>query len=463
MSVASETVKPPGDPKGRWIADWDPEDRGFWRERGSRIAHRNLWSSIFAEHVGFSVWSLWSVLVLFMTPETGFSFSAEQKFLLISVVSFVGAVLRVPYTLAVPRFGGRNWTLISVGVLLVPTALAVVLVQRPDTPFWVFLVLAATAGLGGGNFSSSMANINFYFPERKKGWALGLNAGGGNIGVATVQLVGLAVIAAFTVDAGHLVPLFYVPFLLLALWVAWRHMDNLSGARADVGAQIAATRDRDFWIMALLYVGTFGSFIGFGFAFGLLLQNQFDRTPLEAAAVTFIGPALGSLIRPVGGWLADRFGGARVTLWNFVAMAAGTGLVVHAVAQGSLTLFVLSFGALFVLTGLGNGSTYKMIPTIYAAKAEDLISRGTPRDQAVADTKRIASSMLGLIGAVGAFGGVAINLVFREAFRSTGSATPAFAAFLCFYVVCVAVTYFVYLRTPTATRPVDKAAEPATP
>ncbi|MEY9212111.1 NarK/NasA family nitrate transporter [Thermobifida halotolerans] len=456
--MATETATSPQEQKGRWITHWDPEDATFWRERGSRIANRNLWASIFAEHLGFSVWSLWSVLVLFMTPETGFAFTPEQKFLLISVVSLVGAVLRVPYTLAVPKFGGRNWTLVSVGILLVPTVLATVLIQRPDTPFWVFVVLAATAGLGGGNFSSSMANINFYFPESRKGWALGLNAGGGNIGVATVQLVGLAVIALFTAQAGHFVPLFYIPFLLLALWVAWRHMNNLATARTDTKAQIAATRERDFWIMSVLYIGTFGSFIGFGFAFGLLLQNQFDRTPLEAAMVTFMGPLLGSLIRPVGGWLADRLGGARVTAWNFLAMAAGTGLVVVATVQGSLPLFVLSFGAVFVLTGVGNGSTYKMIPAIYAAKAENLVSRGTPREEAVAHTKRIASSMLGLIGAVGALGGVAINLVFREAFAATGSATPAFVAFLAFYLACVAITWSVYMRPPAAAPTAEPAA-----
>ncbi|MBB6171775.1 NNP family nitrate/nitrite transporter-like MFS transporter [Nocardiopsis mwathae] len=438
---------------GRWIAHWDPEDTTFWERGGRRIARRNLWASIFAEHIGFSVWSLWSVLVLFMTPETGFAFTPEQKFLLVSVVALVGAVLRVPYTLAVPIFGGRNWTLVSVVALLVPTALAIVLIQRPETPFWVFLALAATAGLGGGNFSSSMANINAFFPEREKGWALGLNAGGGNIGVATVQLVGLGVIALFTVNSGAFVPLFYVPFLLLATWVAWRHMDNLSGARADAAAQIAATKDRHFWIMSFLYIATFGSFIGFGFAFGLLLQSQFDRTPLEAASVTFMGPALGSLIRPVGGWLADRYGGARVTLWNYIAMVAGTGVVVMAVTADSLPLFIAAFGVLFVLTGLGNGSTYKMIPGIYAAKAEDMIAAGTPREEALAHTKRIASSMLGLIGAMGALGGVGINLVFRESFAATGTATPAFISFLAYYVVCIAVTYVVYLRTPAGTRP----------
>ncbi|MFY7068185.1 MFS transporter [Nocardiopsis changdeensis] len=436
-----------------WISHWDPEDTAFWNDGGRRTARRNLWASIFSEHIGFSVWSLWSVLVLFMTPQTGFDWSPEQKFLLVSVVSLVGAVLRVPYTLAVPFFGGRNWTIISAAALLLPTLLAVYLIGSPDTPYWVFVVLAATAGLGGGNFSSSMANINFFFPEREKGVALGLNAGGGNIGVATVQLVGLGVIALFTLDGARLVPLFYVPFLLLAIWVAFRHMNNLTGARTDVAAQLAATRDRHFWIMSFLYVGTFGSFIGFGFAFGLLLQNQFGLEPLQAASITFLGPAIGSLVRPVGGRLADRLGGARVTLWNFLAMVAGTAVVVFAINADSLPLFVGAFGVVFVLTGLGNGSTYKMIPSIYAARAQDAVSRGEDPLEAHSYNKRIASSMLGLIGAMGALGGVAINLVFRESFRMTESAAPGFLAFLGFYLVCAAVTWAVYLRRPRAAAP----------
>ncbi|MFW5417990.1 NarK/NasA family nitrate transporter [Nocardiopsis sp. CNT-189] len=443
---------------GRWIARWDPEDRDFWEASGRRIARRNLWVSVFAEHLGFSVWSIWSVLTLFMVPEAGFDYTPAQKFLLVSVVTLVGAVLRVPYTLAVPAFGGRNWTTLSVAALLVPTATAVLLVQRPDTPFWLFLLLAATAGLGGGNFSSSMANINSFYPEREKGLALGLNAGGGNIGVPVVQLAGLAVIAAAGPGGGALLAAAYIPLLALAAWLSWTRMDNLAAVRADTGAQTATAGDRDFWIMSLLYIGTFGSFIGFSFAFGLLLQNQFGRTPLEAAAVTFLGPLIGSLIRPVGGRLADRFGGARVTLANFLAMAAGTALIVAASLTGSLALFTAAFIALFVLTGIGNGSTYKMIPSIYAARAADLAASGTPRAEAEARFRRISGAALGLVGAIGALGGVAINLVFRQSFEATGGATPAYTAFLGFYLLCAAVTWAVYLRRPRTASAAPTAA-----
>ncbi|WP_431872264.1 MFS transporter [Nocardiopsis eucommiae] len=438
-----------------WISRWDPEDEAFWNDGGRRVARRNLWASIASEHIGFSVWSIWSVLVLFMTPEHGFSTTPEQKFLLLSVVTLVGAVLRVPYTLAVPIFGGRNWTVVATLALIVPTVAAFFLVRDPDTPFWLLLVLAATAGVGGGNFSSSMANINSYFPEREKGWALGLNAGGGNIGVATVQLVGLAVIALFTTSSGYLVPLFYAPLILLSAWWAYRSMNNLVHVRADAAAQLSATRDRHFWIMSLLYVGTFGSFIGTGFAFGLLLQAQFGLEPVQAAGIAVLGPVLGSLIRPVGGRLADSLGGARVTLWVFTAMAVCSAVLVLAVQASQLGLFIGAFAVMFVLTGLGNGSTYKMIPSIYAARAEDAIAAGEPREQALARTKRVASSMLGLIGAVGALGGVGINVGFRESFAATGSTAPAFVAFGAFYLLCAGVTWAVYLRRPARSASAD--------
>ncbi|MBR8744578.1 MFS transporter [Nocardiopsis sp. MG754419] len=445
-----------------WISRWDPEDHTFWEGTGRSVARRNLWASIASEHIGFSIWSIWSVLVLFMIPEHGFSTTPEQKFLLLSAVTLVGAVLRVPYTLAVPLFGGRNWTIISTALLLIPTAAAFFLIQNPDTPFWLMLLLAATAGLGGGNFSSSMANINSYFPEREKGWALGLNAGGGNIGVATVQLVGLAVIAVFTTSAGALVPLFYAPLILLASVWALRSMNNLVDVRSDIRGQLSATGDRHFWIMSVLYIGTFGSFIGTGFAFGLLLQSQFGLAPVQSAGIAVLGPVIGSLIRPVGGRMADALGGARVTLWVFTAMALCAGVLLFAVQAAQLGLFIGAFAVMFTLTGLGNGSTYKMIPSIYAAKAEDAIAAGEPREQVMDRTKRTASSMLGLIGAVGALGGVGINVTFRESFAATGSTAPAFAAFGLFYLMCAAITYLVYLRRPTTSATDPRSTEAAT-
>ncbi|MET7605521.1 nitrate/nitrite transporter [Streptomyces avermitilis] len=426
--------------KGRWIEEWDPEDEAFWEEKGEKVARRNLLFSVLSEHIGFSIWTLWSVMVLFMGPEYGLT--PADKFFIVSMATLVGAIVRVPYTFAVALFGGRNWTIVSASLLLIPT-LAAFVVMEPGTSFTTFLVCAMLAGIGGGNFASSMTNINAFFPLRKKGWALGLNAGGGNIGVPVVQLVGLAVIGA---SGGPRVLLgIYIPFIVLAAVLAAVKMDNIASLRNDTGAAREAAKDAHTWIMSFLYVGTFGSFIGYSFAFGLVLQTQFGRTPLQSAYVTFIGPLLGSLIRPVGGWLADRYGGAKITLWNFVGMAAATGVIVIASMQKSLPLFTTAFIALFVLSGLGNGATYKMIPGIFHAKA---VAKGLEGEAAAAYGRRLSGAAMGLIGAVGALGGLGINLAFRQSFLSVGSGTGAFVSFLAFYAVCFAVTWAVYLRRP---------------
>ncbi|MFF4322030.1 nitrate/nitrite transporter [Streptomyces sp. NPDC001568] len=427
---------------GRWIERWDPEDETFWKETGERTARRNLLYSVLSEHIGFSIWSMWSVMVLFMGPHYGID--PAGKFFLIATATLVGALVRVPYTFAVARFGGRNWTVVSALLLLAPTVAALV-VMEPGTSYTTFVVVAALTGVGGGNFASSMTNINAFFPLRKKGWALGLNAGGGNIGVPVVQLAALLVIATAGADRPRLLLAAYLPLIVAAAVLALVRMDNLAPVRNDTGAVREAVRDAHTWIMAFLYVGTFGSFIGYSFAFGLVLQTQFGRTPLQAASLTFIGPLLGSLVRPVGGALADRFGGARITLAGFVAMAAATAVVLLASVRESLPVFLIGFVALFALSGVGNGSTYKMIPGIFQAKA---LARGMSGEDAAAYGRRLSGAAMGLIGAVGALGGLAINLVFREAFASSGSGSAAFVTFLGFYAACCAVTWAVYLRRP---------------
>ncbi|MGY5058081.1 nitrate/nitrite transporter [Streptomyces sp. 900105755] len=426
--------------RSRWIQEWDPEDETFWKNTGEKVARRNLYFSVLSEHIGFSIWTLWSVLVLFMGPEYGLT--PADKFLLTSMVTLVGAVVRVPYTFAVAIFGGRNWTIISAGLLLVPTAAAFA-VMKPGTSFDTFLWIGLLAGIGGGNFASSMTNINAFFPLRKKGWALGLNAGGGNVGVAAIQLVALAVIGA---NGGPRVLLgIYIPLIVVAAVCAALFMDNIENVKNDTGAAVDAAKDPHTWIMSFLYIGTFGSFIGYSFAFGQVLTNQFGRTPLQATYLTFMGPLLGSLIRPVGGWLADKYGGSKITLYNYVGMAAATAVLVAAGMQKSLPLFVVAFVVLFALAGLGNGSTFKMIPGIFHTKA---LAEGLEGEEAVTYGRRLSGASMGLIGAVGALGGVGINLAFRQSFLSYGSGTGAFVAFLVFYGLCFAVTWAVYLRRP---------------
>ncbi len=437
--TAVEQRPPSTGPQSRWITDWRPDDPLFWEGTGARVARRNLLYSVFSEHVGFSVWSLWSVLVLFLGPE--YHVDPAGKFVLTTVPTAFGAVLRLPYTFAVARFGGRNWTVVSAAVLLVPAVLAAILV-RPGVSYGTLLAIAAVAGVGGGNFASSMANINAFYPQRLKGRALGINAGGGNLGVAAVQLVGLAVLA--TAGNGHprLVAGVYIPLIVLAALCAALRMDNLTGVRDDRRAIRDVACDAHTWIVSLLYVGTFGSFIGFGFAFGQVLQVQFAEhfdTPVKAAYLTFLGPLLGSLVRPFGGWAADRLGGARITFWNFVAMALSAAVVLAASTQRSLPLFIAGFVLLFVFSGIGNGSTYKMIPAIFRAR--------TPDEE---EARRLSGALIGLAGAVGAFGGVLVNLAFRQSFLAYGSGNGAYAAFIALYTLCLIVTWTVYLRPSSA-------------
>ncbi|MET9323144.1 nitrate/nitrite transporter [Streptomyces sp. NPDC003038] len=437
--------------KGRWIEDWDAEDEQYWERGGKRIARRNLFLSVASEHIGFSVWSMWSVLVLFMTPEIGLGFAPDEKFLLVVTPTLVGALLRPPYSWAVTRFGGRNWTVFASSILLIPAVATVYFIQQPGTPLWVFLLISALGGVGGGNFASSMTNITSFFPHRHQGWALGLNAGGGNLGVAAVQLLGLLVISTVGDTHPAYVAAVYLPLIVFISLLCAMKMDNIATVRTEPGVQRQALAHRDTWWISLLYIGTFGSFIGYGFAFGLVLQTQFGSTPLQAASYTFLGPLLGSFARPFGGWLADKFGGARVTLLIFGGMGAGTGVLLIASAQHSLPIFIAGFTALFVLSGIGNGSTYKLIPTAFARDAEARIVAGSDATSAFATARRMSGAAIGIAGAVGALGGVAINLAFRGAYSGgAGNGTPAFLSFLGYYAVCAVVTWVVYVRRERA-------------
>ncbi|MFI6927075.1 MFS transporter [Nonomuraea spiralis] len=420
----------------RWITEWHPDDPAFWERTGRHVARRNLVFSIVAEHLGFTVWTLWSVVA---TRMGAYDFSTDQLFWLVALPNLVGSALRLPYTLGPARFGGRDFTVVSAGLLLVPAVLLGVAVNDPGTPYWLFLVIAALAGVGGGNFASSMANITYFYPRGRQGLALGLNAAGGNIGVSSVQLVMPLVIGSLGLAAAGW---FWVPFIVAAMACAWFFMDNLTSARADPREQFAVARRAQTWIMSFLYVGTFGSFIGYSTAFPLLSKSLFPDAPY--AAVAFAGPLLGSLVRPVGGWLADRFGGAPVTMWTFAAMGAGMPLVWLGSVSGRFWLFFLAFQLLFLTSGVGNGSTYRMIPAIFQARA--VAERGEG-EEALLYGRRQAAAAIGVISAVGALGGFLVNRAFGMAFAAAGTPAPAFLAFAVFYAACLALTWWCYTRT----------------
>ncbi|HUR84342.1 MAG TPA: nitrate/nitrite transporter [Solirubrobacteraceae bacterium] len=492
--------------RGGWIDDWDPEDEAFWEHRGRKVAKKNLALSIFAENLGFSIWVLWTIVVINLA-NAGFELSLSEQFLLIALPNLVGSTLRIPYTFAVPRFGGRKWTGISASLLLIPVlALSIVVPsgwladQAHGTQMWVLALCAATAGFGGGNFSSSMANISFFYPDRHKGAALGLNAAGGNLGVAVAQLVVPLVIIAGVPAAAVKLPvhevnlayagLIWLPFIVVAALGAWLFMDSISDARTDARSYTKSLKHGQTWVMSLLYIGTFGSFIGYAFALPLVVKNTFPEFlaghPFIAtylAGLGFVGALIGSVARPLGGWLSDKVGGARVTLVVFLGEALLTITAIVGVNEHSFPLFFGSFMLIFLLAGAGNGSTYRMIPCIFSALGrKEAAEKGLDPKTTALDFKHQAAAVIGIAGAIGAFGGFLIQVSFRQASLGVSAAvraaeTPAerlsvaqsmadwsisaLYVFLVAYVVFAGMTWFFYLRTSFATDKVPSLAHAA--
>ena len=446
-----------------WLSDWNPDDPVFWERTGKKVAWRNLTWSILAENVGFSIWLIWSVVAARL-KQVGFHYTTDQLFQLVAIPGLVGALMRFPYTFAVPRFGGRNWTIVSALMLFIPTLSLIYFVNRPDTPFWLMATAAATAGLGGGNFSSSMANISFFFPDKEKGFALGLNAAGGNIGVSTVQLlvpivVGYSLLPSSAGKKLHLenAGLLWLPLIVLAIVGAFAFMNNLTSARSNFKDQVVVAQRRHTWIMAWLYIGTFGSFVGFSAAFPLLMKTQF---PEVTANLAFLGALVGSIARPLGGKLADRIGGAKVTFWNFVAMTLATIALLYALELKAFELFLFAFLLLFITTGVGNGATFRMIPVIFRAfHAKRAQGRG---EAALADAmivaRRETAAVIGIVAAIGALGGYFIPRAFGASIKATGGATLAVSWFIAFYLTCVGTTWWCYLRRSFLTSRVPSLA-----
>jgi NNP family nitrate/nitrite transporter-like MFS transporter len=445
-----------GKANSSWISHWEPEDEKFWNAEGKFIARRNLIWSIVAEHIGFSVWLIWSIVATKL-PQAGFAYTTDQLFQLVAVPGLIGSLMRFPYTFAVTTFGGRNWTIFSAAVLFIPTLALAWFVTQPDTPFWLMLTVAATAGLGGGNFASSMANISFFYPDRMKGWALGLNAAGGNIGVSSVQLLTPILMGAGLVSLYQATPtsggvylqnagLMWLLPLTVAAVGAYLFMNNLTNAKSSFRDQLAIVGRKHTWIMSYIYIGTFGSFIGYSAAFPLLIKTQF---PSVTVAVAFLGPLVGSLSRPLGGLLADKVGGAVITFWNFIVMGAATLGVMYFIDVKDFAGFLAMFLVLFVTTGIGNGSTYRMIPSIFReenlhkVKAEGETARATALKLA-----RIESAAaVGFIGAIGAVGGYFIPRGFGASIAATGGPQLALLVYLAFYASCLALTWWFYMRT----------------
>jgi len=450
------------------LVDWRPDDEGFWATTGRRIANRNLWLSMPPLLLAFAVWVVWSVIVVEL-PHIGYKFTTNQLFWLAALPGLSGALFRALYSFVVPIFGGRNWTVFSTSLLLLPTLWIGFAVQDPGTNYAVFAVIALLCGLGAGSFSSSMANISFFYPKRLQGTALGLNAGVGNLGVGLAQLVApiamyggalliLGGSAQTRVDQGATISVWvqnagfiWVPLIVLAVVAAWFGMDNIATVRAGFAEQVAIIRHKQQWRMSWLYTGTFGSFIGLAAGFPMLVNTQFPA--VDAFKFAFIGPVLAALVRPIGGWLADRLGGAMITFWVFVVMALAPLVAVFflpaAGGGGSLLGFVLAFIALFIAAGVGNGSTFRMIPIIFRTLRERAVTDAN--DQVVLEQARRVGSTegaatLGFSSAVAAFGGFFIPIAYGTSIKLTGSPQGALIFFSVFYLSCVLGTWRWYAR-----------------
>ncbi|OBJ74196.1 MFS transporter [Mycobacterium sp. 1274756.6] len=457
--------------RSRRVIDWDPEDRSGWAAGNRRIARRNLIASMVADHVAFSVWAIWSALVLFM-PTSVYGLSLGDKLLLGAVAALVGALVRIPYTLGLARFGSRAWTTFAALVLVLPTALTMVLLANPGLPLWAYLLCAALTGLGGGNYSASMVNINAFYPQRRKGTALAVNAGGGNLGVAAVQFGALLLLAAGSPHP-HWICAAYLVLLTLAGILAPLFMDDVAHP-LRLRHFSALLADRKAWALGLLYACIFGSFLGFAFAFGRVLYLNLVAggyssadARLQVAQVAFLGPLLGALARVYGGRVADRRGAGPVALAAFVGMTAGAAVLLAASLRddrspgppdtATVIGYLAGFLVLFALSGLGSGAVFGLISALFDGRSRSVaLERGLSEPQRHDWSRSMSGALIGFAGAFGGLGAVAINLVLRHSYLATGNETRAFSIFLPCYLVAMLVTWRLFARRRNALCPPDR-------
>ncbi|EMB9466567.1 NarK family nitrate/nitrite MFS transporter [Salmonella enterica subsp. enterica serovar Anatum] len=444
------------------LSDWRPENPAFWENKGKGIARRNLWISVSCLLLAFCVWMLFSAVAVNLN-KIGFNFTTDQLFLLTALPSLSGAILRVPYSFMVPLFGGRKWTVLSTVILIIPCAWLGFAVQNPATPFGVFMLIALLCGFAGANFASSMGNISFFFPKARQGSALGINGGLGNLGVSVMQLIAPLVIflPIFTFlgvqgvpqPDGSLLALtnaawIWVPLLAVATLAAWFGMNDIGSSKASVASPLPVLKRLHLWLLSLLYLATFGSFIGFSAGFAMLAKTQFPDVNILQLA--FFGPFIGALARSAGGVISDKFGGVRVTLINFIFMALFTALLFLTLpgsGAGSFSAFYLVFMGLFLTAGLGSGSTFQMIAVIFRQiTLYNVKLRGGSDEQAQREAVTDTAAALGFISAIGAVGGFFIPKAFGTSLALTGSPVGAMKIFLLFYIACVLLTWLVYGR-----------------
>jgi NNP family nitrate/nitrite transporter-like MFS transporter len=469
-----ETEGPHPDVTRTPVGEWNVEDAVFWERTGKRIAIRNLLISIPCLLLAFAIWLYWSIIIVQM-QNLGFTFSSTQLYTLPAIAGLAGATLRIPNSFMIAISGGRNVISITTALLIIPAAGVGIVLQDQNTSYLTFAVLAAFSGVGGGAFASSMSNISFFFPKRMQGLSLGLNAGLGNVGVSVMQVLipwatTFAVFGALSGESrrlpaelgGELIwiqngGLVWIPALVLFMILGFTLMNNLPIHRVG-STPVAASK-----MLWLELLGLAGAAVGIGLLLGVdlglpdlvqvlavlvitaafpkLIQDVFGALPDGSINLNapnplhyaWLGPLVGSLVRPVGGWISDKLGGARVTHWNTVVMigsALGVAYFVKvAGAAGTPETywwpFFWLFMILFITTGIGNGSTFRMIPIIFKPE--------------------LAGPVLGWTSAVAAYGAFLIPRIFGGQIE-TGTPEYALYGFAGYYVSCLAVNWWFYAR-----------------
>ena len=543
MTTSSKTRAAPAPTRGGAdIVDWRPEDETFWESTGKKIAYRNLWISIPALLCGFAVWGMWAIITVQML-NLGFPFTQAELFTLTAIAGIAGATMRIPASFLIRLAGGRNVIFLTTAMLLAPALGTGIVLQHKDWPLWAFQLMALWCGVGGGNFASSMSNISTFFPKRLQGTGLGLNAGLGNFGVTTMQIViplvmTVSIFGAFgggpetllkesgwifgKIDAGtstwiqnagfawilSLVPLsilcwfgmnnlktispdtgntlvafakityLYTLAFIPSIFMLWLYLPAPTGLgllnvwvaipmdiilmvtvmrlaafgpmKEGVTRQFAIFRNKHTWSMTILYIVTFGSFIGFSMALplsmkvifdvmhvpdanGILTHTRANPNALPILAYAWIGPFVGAATRPLGGWISDKLGGSIVTQWVCVVMAVAAVAVgyVMMMAYNSATpedyffIFLALFMLLFAATGVGNGSTFRSIGMIFDSQQ--------------------AGPVLGWTSAVAAYGAFAAPIVIGEQIKA-GTPQMAMYGFAVFYALCLILNWWFYLR-----------------
>ena len=420
------------------LACWNPEDAGFWEKYGKRIATQNLYTSTWALVLSFVAWTLWATIAAKL-KFIGFNFSDDQIFTLAALPGLVGATGRLFYTYLPGLIGGRNSTFITTALLLLPLFGLGRALQDPTTSYETFVLLVSFIGIAGANFSASMANIGFFFPKANKGFALGINAGIGNLGVSLIYLTA-PILLGWNLSSlfGEGVPgpdgMMYVQNVCyfwtiptaLTLVLVWLFMDNLPLPKQSPKSMMSIFGNKHTWLMCWIYTCGFGSFIGFSAALGLLVAKEFPEMPFSYAA--FLGPFIGAGIRPVGGLLADKMdSGSRVTLISLFVMLGASFLVLFGVEAHRFPVFFGAFLLLFLTTGFINGASFRMIPYIF-------------------NNPFHSSLVTGFTAAIAAYGAFFIPKLFGFAYANYGVVAPAFYILIAFTVSTIGITWYFYDR-----------------